>query len=106
MNRRVHEEGDGGLATEECRPQLKPPPMYRVLLLNDDFTPMDFVIEVLERFFRMRREQATLVMLNVHQKGRGECGIYSREIAETKVVQVNEYARDNGHPLLCTMEAV
>jgi len=96
---------DGGLATQEAQPRLKRPPQYRVVLLNDDYTPMEFVVEVLETFFRMTREQATRVMLTVHTQGKGVCGVYSRDIAETKSAQVNQYARDNGHPLLSEIEA-
>lgn len=81
-----------------------PPPLYKVLLLNDDFTPMDFVIQVLQRFFAMGREQATLVMLKVHNEGSGLAGIYPRDVAETKVYQVMEYAREYQHPLQCVME--
>jgi ATP-dependent Clp protease adaptor protein ClpS len=81
-----------------------PPPLYKVLLLNDDFTPMDFVIQVLQRFFMMSREQATLVMLKVHNEGSGLAGIYPRDVAETKVYQVTEYAREHQHPLQCVME--
>jgi len=95
---------DDGLAVEEARPRLKKPPMYKVVLLNDDFTPMEFVVHVLERFFRMDRAKATRVMLNVHMQGKGLCGVFVREIAETKVAQVNDYARSNHHPLLCSME--
>lgn len=84
--------------------QLKPPPMYKVILNNDDYTPMDFVVEVLVRFFRMNSEQATDVMLQIHYKGKAICGVYSAEVAETKVVQVNQYAREHQHPLLCSME--
>ena len=81
-----------------------PPPLYKVLLLNDDFTPMDFVIQVLERFFRMDREQATRVMLKVHNEGAGLAGVYPRDVAETKVHQVTDHARENQHPLQCVME--
>jgi len=80
------------------------PPLYRVFLLNDDYTPMDFVVEVLERYFSMEHAVAMEVMLQVHKKGKGFCGIYTREIAETKVLQVNEYAKRNQYPLLCKME--
>lgn len=80
------------------------PPMYQVVLLNDDYTPMEFVVEVLQRFFIMTNGQATQVMLHVHTKGKGMCGLFTREVAETKVTQVNEYARSNQHPLLCVME--
>jgi ATP-dependent Clp protease adaptor protein ClpS len=96
---------DGGLAVQEARPKLKKPPMYKVVLLNDDFTPMEFVVHVLERYFRMEREKAMRIMLHVHTQGRGLCGVYNREIAETKVAQVNDYSRSNHHPLLCTMES-
>ncbi|MCW8918149.1 MAG: ATP-dependent Clp protease adapter ClpS [Gammaproteobacteria bacterium] len=93
------------MAVEESKPQLKRPPMYKVLLLNDDFTPMEFVVHILEKFFSMNRYKATQVMLAVHTEGRGVCGTYSREVAETRVAQVNAYARKHQHPLLCTMEA-
>ncbi len=99
-----HQHGDDGVAVEEAPPKLKQPPMYKVLLLNDDYTPMEFVVHILENFFRMGREQATRVMLNVHTHGKGICGTYTREVAETKVAQVNEYSRQNSHPLLCDME--
>lgn len=93
-----------GLAVEEARPQVVRPPLYQVILLNDDFTPMDFVITVLETFFGLDRERATRVMLHVHTRGRGVCGVFTREVAETKVTQVNEFSRVHQHPLLCTME--
>ena len=93
-----------GLSVLEARPKLKQPPLYKVVLLNDDYTPMEFVVILLEKFFGMSREKATQVMLHVHTKGKGVCGVYTREIAETKVAQVNDYARQNQHPLLCTME--
>ncbi len=95
---------DSGVAVQESRPKVKEPPRFKVILLNDDFTPMDFVVEVLQTFFGMDRESATRVMLHVHTKGKGVCGVYTREIAETKVAQVNRFARENQHPLLCTME--
>jgi len=104
MSEQTHSEHDGELAVQELKPELKPPRMYKVVLLNDDYTPMDFVVEVLESFFRMNREQATQVMMNVHVKGAGVCGVFTRDIAETKVEQVNDYARNNQHPLLCAME--
>jgi ATP-dependent Clp protease adaptor protein ClpS len=78
--------------------------MYQVVLLNDDYTPMDFVVTVLETFFAMTRQKATQVMLHVHTRGKGVCGVFTREVAETKVTQVNEFSRSNQHPLLCTME--
>jgi ATP-dependent Clp protease adaptor protein ClpS len=95
---------DSGLALEEERPKLKPPQQYKVILVNDDYTPMEFVIQVLMTIFSMDHAKATRVMMAVHTKGKGICGIFSYEIAETKVDQVNEYARINQHPLLCTME--
>ena len=95
---------DGGLAVQEAKPNLKRPPLYKVILLNDDYTPMDFVVEVLESFFQMDRIKATQIMLHVHTRGVGVCGVFTRDIAETKVAQVNDFARTNQHPLLCTME--
>ncbi|RUO60256.1 ATP-dependent Clp protease adapter ClpS [Idiomarina insulisalsae] len=89
---------------ESEKQKLQPPPMYKVILNNDDYTPMDFVIEVLIKFFRMDQERATDTMLTIHYKGQAVCGVYSAEVAETKVVQVNQYAREHDHPLLCTME--
>lgn len=90
---------------QESKPELKRPPMYKVLLINDDFTPMEFVVHILENFFSMDRTKATQVMLTIHTQGKGLCGIYSRDVAETKVNQVNGYSRRHQHPLLCTMEA-
>lgn len=95
---------DDGLAVEEAKPKLKRPPLYKVILLNDDFTPMEFVVQILEKFFSMSREKATQIMLHVHTRGKGVCGVFTHEIAETKVAQVNEYSRRHQHPLLCTME--
>jgi ATP-dependent Clp protease adaptor protein ClpS len=95
---------DHGLAVETAKPKLKRPPLYRVILLNDDFTPMDFVVHVLQMFFAMNREKATQVMLHVHTRGKGICGVYTFDVAETKVGQVNTYSRRHEHPLLCTME--
>lgn len=92
------------LHTKPSVPMLQMPSFYRVYLLNDDYTPMDFVVEVLERYFSMDHQIATEIMLEVHKRGKGICGLYTKEIAETKVVQVNEYARRNQHPLLCKME--
>ncbi|MFM2483913.1 ATP-dependent Clp protease adapter ClpS [Celerinatantimonas yamalensis] len=84
--------------------RLRPPSLYKVVLNNDDYTPMEFVVEVLQRFFNMDLEKATEVMLTVHYQGKGICGVFTAEVAETKVVQVNQYAKENEHPLLCTME--
>ena len=94
----------GDIAVQEAKPKLKRPPLYKVVLLNDDYTPMEFVVHILEQFFGMTREKAVRVMLTVHTQGKGVCGVFSREIAETKVAQVNDYSRENNHPLLCTME--
>ena len=85
-------------------PKTARPPMYKVMLLNDDYTPMEFVVHVLKAFFQMDTDQATRVMINVHQKGVGVCGIFTYEVAETKVTQVMDFARKNQHPLQCTLE--
>lgn len=95
---------DGDLAVQEAKPKLKKPPLFKVVLLNDDFTPMDFVVEILTNFFAMTEEKATQIMLHVHTRGVGVCGVFSKDIAETKVQLVNDYSRQNQHPLLCTME--
>jgi ATP-dependent Clp protease adaptor protein ClpS len=97
------DDGVSGVATKS-RTQTKKPSLYRVLLLNDDYTPMEFVVYVLERFFNKTREEATKIMLHVHQHGVGVCGVFTYEVAETKVVQVLDLARRNEHPLQCTME--
>ena len=96
--------GGFDLAVEEARPKVKQPPLYRVVLINDDFTPMEFVVDILETIFGMERTRATQVMLEVHTKGKGICGVYNFEIAETKVAQVMGIAEQHQHPLLCTME--
>ncbi len=93
-----------GLVVEEAKPRLKRPPLYQVILLNDDYTPMEFVVDVLERIFKLDRTTATRVMLEVHTRGKGVCGVFTYEIAETKVAQTTSYARQHQHPLLCTME--
>jgi len=95
---------DGGLALAEARPKLKPPKQYKVIVNNDDYTPMEFVVEVLMTFFSMDESKAARVMMSVHTKGKGICGVFSHEIAETKVDQVNEFSRINQHPLMCSME--
>ncbi len=95
---------DHGLTVEESQPEVKPPRMYKVVLLNDDYTPMDFVVDILMKFFGKTQEEATKIMMQIHFEGKGICGVYRREIAETKVVQVNDYSRANEHPLLCTTE--
>ena len=99
-----HDDGGTGLVVEAARPKLKKPPMYKVVLLNDDYTPMDFVIMVLQKLFRLDHDKAVEVTLSVHQKGKGVCGVYPHEIAQTRVAQVLELARQNEHPLQCTME--
>ena len=104
MTKEIDHHQDGEIAVQEARPKLKRPSLYRVILNNDDYTPMDFVVEILESFFNINIETATRIMLDVHKSGKGICGIFSREIAETKVAQVNNYSRENQHPLLCTME--
>ena len=99
------DEGHGtGVAEAEVKPQLKRPPMYKVILLNDDYTPMEFVVHILEKFFGMNREKATQIMLTVHTEGAATVGIFPRDIAETKSEQVNTYAQENNHPLMSTIE--
>jgi ATP-dependent Clp protease adaptor protein ClpS len=100
-------EGDGGPSTGvvvKPRPKTKKPAMYKVLMLNDDYTPMEFVVHVLERFFQKNRDEATRIMMHVHRRGVGVCGVYTYEVAETKVTQVMDLARQNQHPLQCTIE--
>jgi ATP-dependent Clp protease adaptor protein ClpS len=97
------DDGKTGIVTK-TRPKTKKPSLYKVLLLNDDYTPMEFVVHVLERYFGKAREEATEIMLHVHQKGVGICGVYTYEVAETKVTQVMDFARQHGHPLQCTLE--
>ncbi len=94
------------ISENEVLPALKEPRKYRVVLINDDYTPMDFVVNILKQFFHFNEELAVQVMLQVHTKGRGVCGVFTRDVAETKVILVNEYARTNQHPLLCNMEPV
>jgi ATP-dependent Clp protease adaptor protein ClpS len=98
--------GDGYLLLEESKPELKKPSLYKVMMMNDDYTPMEFVVHVLESFFSMDREQATRVMLQVHKDGKANCGVFTRDIAETKAAQIIEYAKQNEHPLICEIEAV
>lgn len=100
------QKDDGNLALEHAKPKLKQPSMYRVIMYNDDYTPMEFVVEILELFFNMDREKATQVMLTVHTQGKAVCGIYTRDIAETKVAQVNQFASESEHPLLCGIDKV
>jgi len=96
--------GRGTAVITRTRPRTKKPSLYRVLILNDDYTPMEFVVHILERFFQKDREAATRIMLHVHNHGVGECGVYTFEVAETKVSQVMDFARQNQHPLQCVME--
>jgi len=96
--------GSGTGVATRTRPKTKKPSMYKVLMLNDDYTPMEFVVHVLERFFRKNREEATRIMLHVHQRGVGVCGVFTYEVAETKVTQVMDLARQHQHPLQCTIE--
>jgi Uncharacterized conserved protein len=104
MGDKLNEQFDDNLVIQEAKPVLKRPPLYKVILVNDDFTPMEFVVHILELFFTIDRENATRIMLEVHTSGKGICGTFTHEIAETKVSQVNDYSRENQHPLLCTME--
>jgi ATP-dependent Clp protease adaptor protein ClpS len=102
--RRNEQGGPGTAVITKTKPQTKRPSMYRVLILNDDYTPMEFVVHVLERFFGKDHEAATRIMLHVHHHGIGECGVYTYEVAETKVTQVMDFARKHQHPLQCVME--
>jgi len=104
MDKEDQHSSDDNLALQEAKPKLKRPPLYKVLLLNDDYTPMDFVVHILQDHFGMTSEKATQVMLHVHTRGVGVCGVFTRDIAETKVALVNQFARENQHPLKCTME--
>lgn len=98
------QDDEGNVAFQTADPELKRPALYRVVLLNDDYTPMEFVVHILEQFFAMNREKATQVMLAVHTQGKGVCGVYTKDIAETKAALVNDYSRENQHPLLCEVE--
>lgn len=104
MSEEFEDDFSDDLAVLEARPRLKRPPLYKVILINDDYTPMEFVVHILEAFFSIDRENATRIMLEVHTRGVGVCGVFTREIAETRVTAVNDYARANKHPLLCRME--
>lgn len=95
---------EGDKLKESLQKKTQPPPMYKVMLNNDDYTPMEFVIDVLCRFFNMDGDKANQIMLTVHYRGKAVCGVFTAEIAETKVMQVNQYARKHQHPLLCSME--
>ncbi|MDX1570174.1 MAG: ATP-dependent Clp protease adapter ClpS [Xanthomonadales bacterium] len=104
MSDSPEEKFEQGTVTEEVRPEVRRPPLFKVYLVNDDYTPMEFVVDVLMTFFSMTKEKATQIMLQVHYRGKGVCGVFTREIAETKVNLVNDHARENQHPLLCSME--
>lgn len=104
MSEDTEDDFSDDLAVLEARPRLKRPPLYKVILINDDYTPMEFVVHILESFFSIDRENATRIMLEVHTRGMGVCGLFTREIAESKVAKVNNYSREHRHPLLCTME--
>lgn len=95
---------DAGYAAITEKPKLQQPPLYKVVLINDDYTPMDFVVEVLCSFFAMNVEKATQIMLKVHTEGKGVCGVFGKDVAETKAAQVNDYARECEQPLLCSVE--
>ena len=96
--------GEGGMLTELSKPELRRPPMYKVILMNDDYTPMEFVIHILENFFSLEREKATQIMLKVHTEGSAVVGIFPKDIAETKSEQVNNYSQENSHPLMSVIE--
>ncbi|MCK0197581.1 ATP-dependent Clp protease adapter ClpS [Ancylobacter sp. 6x-1] len=102
--RRRGDNTPGTAVITRTKPQVKRPSLYRVLLINDDYTPMEFVVHVLEQFFNKNREEATTIMLHVHKHGVGECGVFTYEVAETKVTQVMDFARKHQHPLQCVME--
>jgi len=97
-----HAEGD--TAVETAKPKLKKPRLYRIIINNDDYTPMEFVVHILEYFFSMDRGKATRIMLDVHNNGKGNCGLFTRDTAETKTLQINTYAKEHNHPLMCSME--
>ena len=98
------DNADVGYAATTEKPKLKKPPLYKVILVNDDYTPMDFVVDVLRSFFGMNVEKATQIMLKVHTEGKGVCGVFSKDVAETKAAQVNEYSRECEQPLMCSVE--
>ena len=97
---------DSGVAVENAKPKLKKPSMYQVVLINDDFTPMEFVVHILQYFFAHDHETAQRIMMNVHTNGKGVCGVYTKDVAETKCMLVNQYSQDNQQPLLCEVEVV
>ena len=97
---------DGVAVVEESKADLAPPPMFQIVMLDDDYTPMEFVVDVLQLFFSMDREKATQIMLTVHTQGKAPCGVFTKDVAETKAAQVVQYARENQHPLMCEVEKV
>ncbi|MCL4135736.1 UNVERIFIED_CONTAM: hypothetical protein GTU68_011752 [Idotea baltica] len=99
-----NDNNNGGLVVERAKPKLAKPPLFKVVILNDDYTPMEFVVEVLQVFFNLNHEEAHGIMLHIHQKGKGVCGVFTRDIAETKVALVNQYSREGKHPLMCEIE--
>lgn len=101
---RFSEDLDSQISIQHAEPELQVPPMYQVIMLNDDYTPMDFVVEVLEDFFAMGRERAMQTMLAVHRQGQAVCGVFTRDVAETKAMQVGQYARECEHPLQCEVK--
>ncbi|QHS09928.1 ATP-dependent Clp protease adapter ClpS [Sinimarinibacterium sp. NLF-5-8] len=104
MSQTDQHHSDHGVVLQDAKPALRKPPMYKVVMLNDDYTPMEFVVQVLQQFFRHSHEQAVQIMLAIHTQGRGVAGIFPAEIAETKAAQVNDFARQHQHPLLTMME--
>ena len=104
MSEKLNEHSDADLAIKEAKPKLRRPPLYKVVLINDDFTPMEFVVHILEFFFSINKEDATRIMLEVHTSGKGVCGLFTHEIAETKVFTVTNRAKSDQHPLKCIME--
>jgi len=106
MTQQHDSQHDQAAVVDSGKPQVSKPPLFKVILLDDEYTPMDFVVIILQQFFQMPEEKATQVMLHVHYRGQGVCGVYTRDIAETKVEQVNEYARAHEHPLMCVMDKV
>lgn len=106
MSTFTHHEDDISTVLDKQEGQVKPPPMYKVLMHNDDYTPMDFVVKVLRQFFNKSLEQAEQIMLKIHHEGIGNCGVFTKDVAETKVVQVLNYADEHQHPLKCTTEEV
>lgn len=106
MNTRESSDGEVAVVPQATKPKLAKPKMFQVVMINDDYTPMEFVVDVLQSFFNMDQSKATQTMLDVHNKGKAVCGIYPYDIAETKSLQVNEFSRENEHPLMCNVETV